>query len=287
MSSVVKQTRVRVAVAQAGSLPFQSGACVDKAIRLIEESAAAGAKVIVFPEAFIGGYPKGLNYGLVVGARDAAGREEFRLYLEAAIDVPGPLTRRLGKAAAPHGAYVVIGVIERDGGTCYCTVLFFGPDGSLLGKHRKLMPTAMERLVWGMGDGSTMPVFDTAVGKLGAVICWENYMPLLRMAMYGKGIQLYCAPTADDRDTWMPTMQHVALEGRCFVLTACQHLRRGDCPADYAAVQGDDPKTVIMRGGSAIIGPLGQILAGPVFNEDAILLADVDLAEIARGKYDF
>jgi nitrilase len=119
------------------------------------------------------------------------------------------------------------------------------------------------------------------------VICWENYMPLLRMAMYAKGIQLYCAPTADDRDTWLATMQHVALEGRCFVLTACQHLRRGDCPADYAAVQGDDPKTVIMRGGSAIISPLGQVLAGPLFNEDAILLGEIDLGEVARGKYDF
>jgi nitrilase len=149
MTSAVKQTRVRVAVVQAGAVPFQSEACVDKAVRLVEEAAAAGARVIVFPEAFITGYPKGLNYGLVVGARDPAGREEFRLYLDAAIDVPGPLTHRLGEAAAAHRAYVVIGVIERDGGTCYCTVLFFGPDGTLLGKHRKLMPTAMERMIWG------------------------------------------------------------------------------------------------------------------------------------------
>src|SRR6266704_4998376 len=167
MSSVVKETRVRVAVVQAGSLPFQSEACVDKAVRLIEEAAAAGAKVIVFPEAFITGYPKGLNYGLVVGARDPAGREEFRLYLDAAIDVPGPLTRRLGKAAAAHGTYVVMGAIERDGGTCYCTVLFFAPDGTLLGKHRKLMPTGSERLVWGFGDGSTLPVYETDLGKVG------------------------------------------------------------------------------------------------------------------------
>jgi nitrilase len=143
------------------------------------------------------------------------------------------------------------------------------------------MPTAMERLIWGFGDGSTLPVYDTPLAKLGAVICWENYMPLLRMAMYAKGIQLYCAPTADDRDTWMPTMQHVALEGRC------QHLRRGDCPADYAGVMGDDPASVIMRGGSRIVSPLGQILAGPVFNREIILTAEIDLSEIARGKYDF
>jgi nitrilase len=165
--------------------------------------------------------------------------------------------------------------------------LFFGPDGSFLGKHRKLMPTAMERIIWGFGDGSTMPVFDTTLGKLGAVICWENYMPMLRMTMYSKGIQLYCAPTADDRDTWLSSMQHVALEGRCFVLTACQHLRRKNCPADYAAVHGNDPDTVIMRGGSAIIGPLGQVLAGPLYNEDGILTAEIDMGEIARSKYDF
>ena len=142
MSSNANATTVKVAVVQAGSVPFDPGACVDKAIRLIGQAGATGARVVVFPEAFITGYPKGLNYGLVVGARDAAGREEFRLYLDGAIDVPGPHTFRLGEAAAAHRCYVVIGVIERDLGTCYCTVLFFAPDGALLGKHRKLMPTA-------------------------------------------------------------------------------------------------------------------------------------------------
>jgi nitrilase len=148
------------------------------------------------------------------------------------------------------------------------------------------MPTAMERLIWGFGDGSTLPVFDTSLGKIGAVICWENYMPMLRMAMYSKGIQIYCAPTADDRDTWLPTMQHIALEGRCFVLTSCQHIKRGAYPEDYATIQGNDPNTVMMRGGSCIISPLGQVLAGPDFNGECILTADVDLGDIARGKYD-
>src|SRR4030095_1737862 len=160
-----KDTTVRAAVVQAGSIPFDSESCVEKAIKLVGEATATGAKVIVFPEAFVGGYPKGLNYGLVVGARDPMGREEFRLYLDAAIDVPGPLTSRLGEAAATHGAYVVIGVIEREGGTCYCTVLFFGPNGDLLGKHRKLMPTALERMIWGFGDGSTLTVVDTPYGR--------------------------------------------------------------------------------------------------------------------------
>jgi nitrilase len=284
------QTRaatIDVAVVQAGSVPMNTDACVDKAVRLIGDAAAAGAKLIVFPEAFVGGYPKGMSYGAVVGARDAAGREEFRLYANAAIEVPGPETERLGKAAATHDAYVVIGVIERELGTCYCTVVFFGPDGSLLGKHRKLMPTAMERLIWGFGDGSTLTVVESPYGRIGSVICWENYMPMLRMAMYSKNVALYCAPTADDRDTWIPSMQHVALEGRCFVLTACQFLRKRDFPETVRVLLGDAPDAVLMRGGSAIISPFGRVLAGPCFDGETILSATLDLNEIERGKFDF
>ena len=278
---------VDVAVVQAASVLFDADACIEKAIRLIAEAAETGAKVIVFPEAFVTGYPKGLNYGLVVGARDPAGREEFRLYLEAAIEVPGPQTERLGEAAAQHGSYVVIGVIERELGTCYCTVLFFGPDGALLGKHRKLMPTALERMIWGFGDGSTLTAVDSPYGRIGSVICWENYMPMLRMAMYAKNVALYCAPTADDRDTWLPTMRHVALEGRCFVLTACQFLRKRDFPASVRVSLGDAPEAVLMRGGSAIVSPLGKVLAGPAFDGETILTADLDLGDIGRGKFDF
>jgi nitrilase len=278
---------VRAAVVQAGAVPFDTEACVDKAIRLMAEASGMGAKVIVFPEAFIPGYPKGVSYGLVVGARDPAGREEFRLYLEAAIEVPGPQTQRLGEAAAAHGAYVVMGVIERDNGTCYCTVLFFGPDGSLLGKHRKLMPTVMERVIWGFGDGSTLTVIDSPYGRIGSVICWENYMPMLRMAMYSKNVALYCAPTADDRDTWLASMQHIALEGRCFVLTACQFIRKKDFPDTVRVSLGDTPESVLMRGGSAIVNPLGQVLAGPHFGSETILTADLDLNDIGRGKFDF
>ena len=278
---------VKAAVVQAGAVPFDTRACVDKAVRLIGEAAATGARVIVFPEAFITGYPKGLNYGLVVGARDPVGREEFRLYLDAAIAVPGPETETLGKAAAKHASHVVIGVIEREGGTCYCTVLFFGPDGVLLGKHRKLMPTALERMIWGFGDGSTLTAVDSPYGRIGSVICWENYMPMLRMAMYSKEVALYCAPTADDRDTWLPTMQHVALEGRCFVLTACQFVRRKDFPANVRQTLGDSPEAVLMRGGSAIVNPLGKVLAGPYFDGETILTAELDLDEIGRAKFDF
>jgi nitrilase len=283
---MIKVTTVRVAVVQAGAVPFDSDAYVDKAVRLIKEAAATGAKVIVFPEAFITGYSKGLNYGLVVGARDPAGREEFRLYLDSAIEVPGPQTYRLGEAAAAHGCYVVIGVIEREGGTCYCTVLFFAPDGAFLGKHRKLMPTALERMIWGFGDGSTLTVVDSPYGRIGSVICWENYMPMLRMAMYAKNVALYCAPTADDRDTWLSSMRHVALEGRCFVLTACQFIRKKEFPDSVRVSLGDSPEAVLMRGGSAIINPLGQVLTGPNFEGETTLTADLDLNDIGRGKFD-
>ncbi len=283
----IQENNVRAAVVQAGAVPFDTEACVDKAIRRMAEASALGAKVIVFPEAFIPGYPKGVNYGLVVGARDPAGREEFRLYLEAAIEVPGPQTRRLGEAVAAANAYVVIGVIERESGTCYCTVLFFGPDGTLLGKHRKLMPTVMERVIWGFGDGSTLTVVESPYGRIGSVICWENYMPMLRMAMYSKNVALYCAPTADDRDTWIASMQHIALEGRCFVLTACQYLRKQDFPDTVRVSLGDTPEAVLMRGGSAIINPLGRVLAGPHFGSETILTADLDLKDIGRGKFDF
>jgi nitrilase len=287
MTSSTRETSVQVAVVQAASIPFDTEACIDKAIRLIGEAAATGAKVIVFPEAFIVGYPKGLSYGLVIGARDAAGREEFRLYLDAAIEVPGPQSQRLGEAAAAHGSYVVMGVIERELGTCYCTVLFFGPTGELLGKHRKLMPTAMERMIWGFGDGSTLTAVDSPYGKIGSVICWENYMPMLRMAMYAKNIALYCAPTADDRDTWVATMQHIALEGRCFVLSACQFIRKKEFPDTVRMSLGDSPNAILMRGGSVIISPMGKVLAGPYFEGETILTATLDLNDIGRGKFDF
>jgi nitrilase len=276
----------RVAVVQAGAVPFDRQNSVEKASRLVAEAAGQGAKLVVFPEAFIAGYPKGLDFGARVGMRFPEGREMFRLYWESAVEVPGPATEVLGATARDHGVFVVIGVIEREGGTLYCTALFFAADGILMGKHRKLMPTAMERLIWGFGDGSTLPVFETPMGRIGSVICWENYMPLLRMAMYAKGIQLYCAPTADDRDTCLPTVQHIAIEGRCFVLSSCQYIKRGSFPENYPAIQGNDPEIVLIRGGSCIVNPFGQVLAGPNYEGECILTAEVDLGEITRGKYD-
>jgi nitrilase len=278
---------VHAAVVQDSPIVFNWKATVEKVHSLVHQAAREGAKLVVVPEAFVSAYPKGLDFGARIGSRTPEGREDFRRYYESAIDVPGPACEALGKAARDATVFLVIGVIERDGGTLYCTILFFSPDGGLRGKHRKLMPTAMERLVWGFGDGSTLPVLDTPLGKIGAVICWENYMPMLRMHMYAQGIQLYCAPTADDRDTWLPSMRHIALEGRCFVLSCCQYLTRADCPEGYPAIQGNDPATVLMRGGSCIISPLGQVLAGPNFIGPCILTAELDLDEIPKSKYDF
>jgi nitrilase len=274
------------AVVQAAPVAFDVEATLAKAERLCGEAAAGGAELVVFPEAFVSCYPRGLGFGAVVGSRTEEGRAWFRRYWESSIDVPGPAVARLGAMARDHGVHLVIGVIERGGGTLYCTALMVGPSGELLGKHRKLMPTASERLVWGTGDGSTMPVVDTPLGRLGTVICWENYMPLLRMSMYAKGIELYCAPTADARETWVATMRHVACEGRCFVLSANQFARRSDYPADYP-VDEADPDAVLCSGGSVIVSPLGELLAGPERDGEAILRAELDLGRIAEGKFDF
>lgn len=278
---------VQAAVAQIASVPHDAMATAEKAAASIREAGGNGATLIVFPEALLGGYPKGASFGAPIGMRKPEGRDAFARYHRAAIDLGGPEVALIAEAAAEAGCFVVIGVIEREAGTLYCTVLYIDAENGLVGKHRKLMPTAGERLIWGFGDGSTMPVIDTAFGKVGAVICWENYMPALRMHMYAQGVAFYCAPTADDRDTWIPTMQHIALEGRCFVLTACQHITRGAYGDDHESALGDDANTVMMRGGSAIINPLGKVLAGPDFDGETILYADLDPTEIARGKYDF
>lgn len=278
--------KLMAAVVQAAPILFDTQGTIRKLLDLTRDAASQGAELVVFPEAFVGGYPKGLDFGARLGSRTDSGREEFRRYFEGAIPVPGPECDLIGEAARICGVHLVVGVIERDGGTLYCTALMFSTDGKLLGKHRKLMPTALERIVWGFGDGSTLPVVETHIGRLGSVICWENYMPLLRTAMYAQNIELYCAPTVDDRETWLPTMRTIALEGRCFVLSACQFLTRADCPASYGSMVETDPKSVLIRGGSCIIDPFGNILAEPRFDGEAIRTAELDRQLIARGKYD-
>ncbi|MBL0923803.1 MAG: carbon-nitrogen hydrolase family protein [Sphingomonadaceae bacterium] len=287
LNGSMPMTSFRAAVVQAASNPADPAASATKAANLIREAAAAGATIAVFPEAFLGGYPKGASFGTPVGLRKAEGREAYARYFAGAVDPDGPEVAVVREAANSAKVIVVIGIIERAGSTLYCTALIIDGASGTMGKHRKLMPTAAERLIWGFGDGSTMPVVDTALGKVGAVICWENYMPMMRMAMYGQGVTLYCAPTADDRDGWAATIRHIALEGRCHVLSACQYIRRGDYPDDFECALGDEPDTVLMRGGSMIVGPLGDVLAGPDYSGETILYADIDPADIVRARYDF
>jgi nitrilase len=278
---------VRVAVVQSAPALFDTTRTLQKLADLTADAARQRAELVVFPEAFVGGYPKGHDFGVGVGLRTPEGRDEFRRYHESAIGVPGPATDMIGAVARKHSVHLVVGAIERKGGTLYCSALTFGPDGRLLGAHRKLVPTAMERVIWGSGDGSALPVIDTPLGRIGAVICWENYMPLLRTALYARGVELYCAITVDDRETWVPTVRHIALEGRCFVLSACQVLRRADLPPGYPTSRFPADQDWLIRGGSCVVGPLGQLLAGPVYGEECVLTADLDRADLVRSKFDF
>jgi nitrilase len=282
---------VQVAVVQAAPVLFERESSVEKACRLAAEAAARGAKLVLFPESFIPAYPRGLSFGTVVGSRSPGGRKTWERYWDNAVQVPGPATERLAEAAQDAEIYLVMGVTERDthfsGGTLFCTTLYFAPDGRLLGKHRKIKPTASERLVWGEGDGSTLTVVDTPIGRVGGLICWENYMPLARMAMYAQGVSIYLAPTADSRDSWQATMRHIACEGRCYVLGCNQYVTRSMYPSDLAGVEELKGQPEVMcRGGSVIVSPMGDVLAGPLYDEEGILMAELDMAEVARSKMD-
>lgn len=276
-----------VAVVQASSVPFDTPATVRKTADLIGECAARGVDLAVFPEALIGGYPKGASFGTVVGSRLPEGRAAFRRYFDAAITLDGPELEELGAATREGELTVVVGIIERRGQTLYCTAVTLLPDGSIGGYHRKLMPTGSERLVWGFGDGSTMEAVDTPAGRVGMVICWENYMPLLRQAMYAQGVELYCAPTADDRPTWEASMIHIAVEGRVHVLSACQAIRWDEFPEDYQHDDLPGRPDWAMSGRSVIVAPSGEILAGPLMDQEGILVAEIDPAAKAESHLDF
>lgn len=279
-------TKVTVGLFQAAPVAFDVAATIDKVDDLIAKAAREGVEFCLFPESFIPCYPMWASFGALIGAQSMQGREDFRRFRQTAVEVPGPATSRLGEIAKAHQVYLTIGVTERDLGSLYNTVLFFGPDGELLGKHRKVMPTGLERLIWTGGDGSTLTTIDTPFGRVGAAICWENYMPLLRAAMYAKGVGIYCAPTADHRSNWEASMQHIAFEGRCFVLGCNQFYRRSDFPDDYHMDRPATPETVMGHGGSMIVSPLGQVLAGPVFDREETLIATLDMDDLDLAKMD-
>jgi nitrilase len=269
----------RVAAVQATPVFLDREATTDKACALVKEAAANGASLVVFPETFIPTYPDW------VWRLPAWNDERFvRLLVEQSVAIPSPTTERLAEAARESGVYIAMGINEIDGSTLYNTLLYLAPDGAIVGRHRKLMPTGGERTVWGMGDGSTLDTVDTPFGVVGGLICWENYMPLARAAMYAKGVEIYLAPTWDNSDSWVATLRHIAKESRAYVVGVAPLLRGSDVPPelrgdDYA---GDDDW--MSRGYTTIVAPGGAIITGPLLETEGILYADIDLAEVRRHR---
>jgi nitrilase len=252
------------------------------------ELADARPDLLVLPEALFGGYPKGADFGVRLGYRTPPGREAFRRYWEQAIELDGPEVAALGELAAALNCTIISGAIVRAGATLHCTALHIAPDGSLAGHRGKLMPTAAERLIWGQGGAQDVVSFASPIGRIGAPICWENFMPLLRTALYGQGVTLWAAPTVDDRPQWEVAMRHIAHEGRCFLVSACQYV-----PPSQMAL--GEPITLIDRaadvpligGGSLIVSPMGEVLAGPLRGQEGLIVAEVDLADVVRARFDF
>lgn len=273
-----------IAALQLGSDPGGTTATLDKVLAYEPDIKQSNCDLLVMPEALLGGYPKGADFGTRVGYRTAGGREDFLQYWQQAIDLDGPEVTAVCELAKTCNSAIVIGVIERSGSTLFCTALFISNHGELLAKHRKLMPTASERLIWGQGDGSTIAVVETVAGRVGAAICWENYMPLLRTAMYAKGLEIWCAPTVDDRDIWQTSMSHIAYEGRNFLVSACQFQ-----PPPSGTQRRDEAwpeNKPLIRGGSVIISPMGEVLAGPLYNVEGLVSARIDLDDIIKARYD-
>lgn len=274
---------------QATPALFDKEGTLDRIDHWIKEASKLSSSLILFPEVFISGYPRGMTFGTAVGGRTTEGRELFLRYWENAIHVPSRETELLGTFAKQANAFVVIGVTEKDSisDTLYCSLLYFSPEGVLLHRHRKIKPTAAERVIWGEGDGKDLNVLGTSIGRIGGLICWENYMPLARMALYQQGIEIYLAPTADCRDSWQASLTHIACEGRCFVMGCNQLIKRGDYPADLQHLVTADHPSLPSSGGTVIISPLGKTLAGPLYDQEGLVSAEIDLREIIKAKMDF
>ena len=276
-----------VAAAQHSSVFLNRRGSVDKACTLIAEASQNGAELIVFPEAFVPGYP---DWVWLVKNSDGATLNAYYLeLLDNAVAIPDEFTEQLCKAARSAGIHVAIGVNERNvdssGASLFNTLLYISNEGTVLGAHRKLMPTGGERTVWAQGDGTTLHAFDTAIGRLGGLLCWENYMPLARQAMYDMGVQIHVAPTWDSSEPWLRAMQHIAREGGMFVVNCCQALRIEEIPESYEFRKlYPEDREWANQGSSCIIDPTGAILAGPVKGKQEILYADLDLALIPAAK---
>ncbi len=272
-----------IAALQLGSSSESTGDTLKKILSYKDKIIDAQCDLLVMPEALLGGYPKGADFGTRIGYRSDAGREDYLGYYKQAISMDGPEVEALVEMAVTCKTAMVIGIIERGGSTLYCSALLISETGERA-LHRKLMPTASERLIWGQGDGSTLPVLNTGAGRIGAAICWENYMPLLRTTMYAKGLDIWCAPTVDEREIWQASMRHIAYEGRSFLVSACQYQ---GAPVKGKAKDPDWPgERPLIRGGSVIISPMGEVLAGPLYDEEGLITAEIELDDIIRARYD-
>jgi nitrilase len=282
--------RVTVACVQAEPVVLDREATLDKLAALTGEAAAQGARLVVFPETFVAAYPSSVWAKHLAGWADPRAKAAFALLVRESVEVPGPAADRLGEIAREHGVWLVTGVNESDPerpGTLYNALLYHAPDGSLALRHRKLVPTNHERLVWGPGDGSGLRAIPTDLGRLGGLVCWENYMPLARFALYESGMEIYVASTADDADEWQATLVHLARESRAFVVAPCHFQRASAYPDDFPLREALEGHDVIGRGGSAILGPDGAYLAGPLYGEEGILYAELDPARLAEERQRF
>jgi nitrilase len=281
---------VTVACAQLEPVIFDRDATIEKLAAAAAEIAASGARLAVFPEAFVPAYPSSTWAKALAGWAEEGAKEAFALLARESVEIPGPAERRLGKIAREHELWLVTGVTERDParpGTLYNTLLYHGPDGELALKHRKLVPTNHERLVWGPGDGGGLETVETPLGRIGGLICWENYMPLARFALYESGVELYIASTADDSEGWQSTLVHIARESRAFVIAPSHYQRASSYPDDFPLRRLLDGLDVIGRGGSAILSPDGSYLAGPLWDEEGILYAELDPERLAEERQRF
>lgn len=279
---------IKVAVVQDSPILFDLKKSIDKVSTLSTQAKNSGAELVLFPEAYLPAYPRGLTFGTIIGSRTEKGRELWQLYYDNSMEIGDSSFQRLSDISRDLKVYLVIGIIEKvTSGTLYCTILYFNPSGRLLGKHRKLKPTAAERIIWGEGAGDDLDVYDTELGKLGGLVCWENYMPLARTWLYQQSIEIYCAPTADHRDSWQDTLKHIALEGRCYVLGCNQYVTNSDYPKNLPGEVTDQLPETLTRGGSVIIDPLGQTLAGPIWDKSGIIFADLKSNLLTQSKMDF
>jgi nitrilase len=276
---------------QAEPVILDRDATVDKLVRLAGEAAAEGASLLVFPEAFIPVYPSSIWAKAFAGWADPRVKQVFARLADQAVTVPGAAVDRIGETAREHGVWIVTGVTEVDperNGTLYNTLLYHAPDGSLALRHRKLVPTNHERLIWGPGDGSGLRAIPTDLGRIGGLICWENYMPLARFALYESGVEIYIAATADDGEAWQSTLVHIARESRAFVVAPSHFQRASSYPDDFPLRHEFEGADVIGRGGSAILAPDGSYLAGPLYDEEGVLYAELDpaLLRAERQRFD-